>query len=154
MEDNETLEQLEDEKTIKDLKVDFEYTNWYKDELKSGDIICGAYGDFQGKKRVGIFLVIYSEKRDRTYTGYNTNYQVAKITTNNLLGDSYTVRLHEGEANLLNDCIVTIGKNHTFANKQIYKKIGTLSPKVMTFVYKEYFRYQTEISRQILQEVI
>ena len=61
---------------------------------KVGDVVCAKYGNFAGEQTVGIFLIIYSEKQDRIYSDGHSNFNAVKITTNNFLGDSYTVRLY------------------------------------------------------------
>ena len=32
---------------------------------RTGDIVCVSYGDFNGDKRVGIFLILYNEKQGK-----------------------------------------------------------------------------------------
>ena len=93
---------------------------------KVGDVVCAKYGNFAGEQTVGIFLIIYSEKQDRIYSDGHSNFNAVKITTNNFLGDSYTVRLYEGDANLETNCLINISKIHTLSRDQVYKKIGTL----------------------------
>ena len=93
---------------------------------KVGDVVCANYGNFNGEKTVGIFLIIYSERQDRIYSDGHSNFNACKITTNNFMGDSYTVRLYEGDANLENSCLVNVSKVHTLTRDQVYKKIGTL----------------------------
>ena len=75
---------------------------------KVGDVVCANYGNFNGEKTVGIFLIIYSERQDRIYSDGHSNFNACKITTNNFMGDSYTVRLYEGDANLENPSLVNI----------------------------------------------
>ena len=40
---------------------------------RTGDIVCVSYGDFNGDKRVGIFLILYNEKQDRSYSSNHTS---------------------------------------------------------------------------------
>lgn len=112
-----------------------------------GDIVCATYGDFDCEKRVGIFLIIYSEKQDRQYSDGHSNYTVLKITSNNFQGDGYVVKLRRGECNLDNDCLINVGKVHTLSKDQIYRSLGTLSQDKMLRVYKEFkkFIYETEL---------
>ena len=120
---------------------------------KVGDVVCANYGNFNGEKTVGIFLIIYSEKQDRIYSDGHSNFNACKITTNNFMGDSYTVRLYEGDANLENSCLVNISKVHTLTKEQVYKKIGTLKQDKMLKVYKELRNFNSEVESQI-KEVI
>lgn len=123
------------------------------DKLNVGDIVCANYNGFDGEKRVGVFLIVYSEKQDRIYTNGHTNLTCVKITTNNLLGNSYTVKVKAGEANLEKDCIINISKLHTFTKEQIYKKIGTLSSNRMFNVFKEMRVFNNELEQQILENI-
>jgi len=118
---------------------------------RTGDVVCASYGDFNGDKRVGIFVVLYSEKQDRTYSGTHSNYVCAKITTNNLIGDGYTVRLNKGEANLENDCLVNVSKFHTFTSNQIYKLLGRLSQRSAMLIFKEHRKFNQELEEQMLE---
>lgn len=120
---------------------------------KAGDVVCVSYYNFDNKPAVGIFLILYSERFDRLYTNGHTNITCAKITTNNLLGDSYTVRLRKGVANLETDCLVNISKQHTFTKEQAYKKLGTLDDNTMFNVFKELREYNEEVENQILQGI-
>lgn len=115
--------------------------------------MCANYGNFNGEKTVGIFLIIYSEKQDRTYTDGHSNFNACKITTNNFMGDSYTVRLYEGDANLENSCLVNISKVHTLTKEQVYKKIGTLKQDKMLKVYKELRNFNHEVESQIMEVI-
>ena len=124
-----------------------------KDKLNVGDIVCANYNGFDGEKRVGIFLIIYSERQDRMYTNGHTNLTCVKVTTNNLLGNSYTVRIKPGEANLENECIVNLSKLHTFTKEQIYKKLGSLSSNTMFNVFKELRAFNNEMEQQILDSI-
>ena len=127
------------------------YNNGF--EYSVGDVVCATYGDFNGEKKIGIFLLIYNEKDDRKYNINHTNFTALKITTNNMLGNMYVTRLYKGAANLDSDCFVNCSKIHTFAKEQVYKKIGQLHPRIMTQVYKELNDYTNELSRQVLSRV-
>ena len=124
-----------------------------KDKLNVGDIVCANYNGFDGEKKVGIFLIIYSERQDRMYTNGHTNLTCVKVTTNNLLGNSYTVRLRAGDANLGNECIVNLSKLHTFTKEQIYKKLGSLSSNTMFNIFKELRAFNNEMEQQILENI-
>lgn len=124
-----------------------------KGMLRVGDVVCANYNKFTGEETVGIFLIVYSEKQDRLYTTGHTNLTCAKITTNNLLGNSYTVRLKAGEANLDSDCIVNLSKQHVFTKEQIYKKLGTISANSMFNVFKELRAFNNETEQQILESI-
>lgn len=120
---------------------------------KVGDVVCANYGNFNGEKAVGIFLIIYSERQDRIYSDGHSNFNACKITTNNFMGDSYTVRLYEGDANLENSCLVNISKQHTLTKEQVYKKIGTLKQDKMLKVYKEIRNFNHEVESQIMEVI-
>ena len=120
---------------------------------KVGDVVCANYGNFNGKKTVGIFLIIYSERQDRIYSDGHSNFNACKITTNNFMGDSYTVRLYEGDANLENSCLVNVSKVHTLTRDQVYKKIGTLKQDKMLKVYKELRNFNQEVESQIMEVI-
>lgn len=120
---------------------------------KVGDVVCANYGNFNGEKTVGIFLIVYSEKQDRIYSDGHSNLNACKITTNNFMGDSYTVRLYEGDANLENSCLVNISKIHTLTREQVYKKIGTLKQDKMLKVYKELRNFNSEVESQIMEVI-
>lgn len=124
-----------------------------KDIYRVGDVVCVKYNGFNGEEKVGIFLIYYSEKQDRMYTNGHTNLNCAKITSNNLLGNSYTVRLKQGEANLETDCIINLSKQHTFTKEQIYKKLGTISANSMFNVFKELRAFNNEIEQQVLENI-
>ena len=124
-----------------------------KDKLNVGDIVCANYNSFTGEPKVGIFLIIYSERQDRMYTNGHTNLTCVKVTTNNLLGNSYTVRIKPGEANLESSCIINLSKMHTFVKEQIYKKLGRLSSNTMFNVFKELRAFNNEMEQQILENI-
>jgi mRNA-degrading endonuclease toxin of MazEF toxin-antitoxin module len=118
---------------------------------RTGDIVCISYGDFNGETRVGIFLIVYNEKQDRHYTSSHSNILCAKITTNSFQGDGYTARLKKGEANLQEDCLVSLSKLHTFTNERAYKLIGRLEPYRMSQIFKEYHKFNQEIENQLME---
>ena len=118
---------------------------------RTGDIVCVSYGDFNGDKRVGIFLILYNEKQDRSYSSNHTNVVCAKLTTNNFQGDSYVVRLYKGESGLQDDCFVNLSKLHTFTYERIYKRIGNLSPSRMVKIYKELQKFHNEMNAQLME---
>lgn len=124
-----------------------------KDMYRVGDVVCANYNGFNGEPKVGIFLILYSEKQDRLYTSGHTNLNCAKITTNNLLGNSYTVRLKQGEANLDTECIVNLSKQHVFCKEQVYKKLGSISANSMFKVFKELRAFNNEVEQQILENI-
>ena len=121
--------------------------------LNVGDIITASYGGFDGEQKLGIFLILYNERTDRRYTNGHTNINCAKVTTNNLLGNSYVVRLKPGDANLDKDCIVNLSKIHVLSKTQVHKKIGHLGSQQMLSVYKELREYTNEVEKQILQNM-
>lgn len=120
---------------------------------KVGDVVCANYGNFNGEKTVGIFLIIYSERQDRIYSDGHSNFNACKITTNNFMGDSYTVRLYEGDANLENSCLVNVSKVHTLTRDQVYKKLGSLKQDKMLKVYKELRNFNSEVESQIMEVI-
>lgn len=120
---------------------------------KVGDVVCATYGNFEGEKVVGIFLIIYSERQDRIYSDGHSNYNAVKITTNNFLGDSYTVRLYQGDANLESNCLVNISKVHTLSKDQVYKKLGSLQNNKMLKVFKELRNFNNEVESQIMEVI-
>ena len=124
-----------------------------KERYDTGDIVCANYNDFNGESKIGIFLIIYSEREDRIYTNGHTNLNCVKVTTNNLLGNSYTVRIKKGEANLDKECIANLSKTHTLIKEQIYKKIGTLSSNTMFNVFKELRAFNNEVEQQVLNKI-
>lgn len=123
--------------------------NW----LKTGDIVCVNYHNFNGENVVGLFLVIYSERDDRTYTTGHTNLTCVKITTNNFQGNGYTVKIRKGIGNLNENCLANLSKFQTFTKEQIYKKIGTLDNRTMLNVFKELRAFNEEVENQVLQNV-
>lgn len=120
---------------------------------KVGDVVCATYGNFDGEKVVGIFLIIYSERQDRIYSDGHSNFNAVKITTNNFLGDSYTVRLYQGDANLESNCLVNISKVHTLSKDQVYKKLGSLPNTKMLKVFKELRNFNNEVESQIMEVI-
>lgn len=124
-----------------------------RDKLDVGDIVCANYNGFDGEPKVGLFLIIYNERQDRLYTTGHTNLNCVKITTNNLLGNGYTVRIKNGEGGLENDCLINLSKTHVFTKEQIYKKIGSLSSKSMFNVFKELRAFNNEMEQQILENI-
>lgn len=124
-----------------------------RDKLDVGDIVCANYNGFDGEPKVGLFLIIYNERQDRLYTTGHTNLNCVKITTNNLLGNGYTVRIKNGEGGLENDCLINLSKTHVFTKEQIYKKIGSLSSKSMFNVFKELRAFNSEVEQQILENI-
>ena len=121
--------------------------------MKSGDVVCATYGDFNCEKRVGIFVVLYSENNDRKYSYGHSNILACKITTNNFQGDSYTVRIYQGDGGLEDDCLVNVSKVHTFATTQVYKKLGHLKKSTMSNIYKELRRFNYEVESQVMGEI-
>lgn len=121
--------------------------------LRTGDIVCVKYSGFDGKERNGIFLIVYSERQDRVYTNGHTNINCVKITTNNLLGNGYTVRLRAGDGNVNEDCIVNLSKQHTFLKEQVIKKIGTLTGNTMFNIFKELRAFNNEVEQQIMENI-
>lgn len=124
-----------------------------RDKLDVGDIVCANYNGFDGEPKVGLFLIIYNERQDRLYTTGHTNLNCVKITTNNLLGNGYTVRVKSGEGGLENDCLINLSKTHVFTKEQIYKKIGRLSSNTMFNVFKELRAFNNEMEQQILENI-
>ena len=120
---------------------------------KVGDVVCANYGNFNGEKTVGIFLIIYSERQDRIYSDGHSNFNACKITTNNFMGDSYTVRLYEGDANLENSCSVNVSKVHTLTRDQVYKKLGSLKQDKMIKVFKELKNFNNEVESQVMEVI-
>ena len=120
---------------------------------KAGDVVCANYGKFDGSTGVGVFLVMYNERSDRQYSNNKNNLICCKITTNNLLGDSYTVRIRQGEANMNEESLVNISKLHVLANDQVFKYIGSLSGNKMIMIFKEYNRFNSELERQLLENI-
>lgn len=118
---------------------------------RTGDIVCVSYGDFNGEKRVGIFLILYNEKQDRSYSSGHSNIVCAKLTTNNFQGDGYVVRLYKGDSGLQEDCFVNLSKLHTFTNERAYKHIGRLEPSRMVKVFKELIKFHQEMENQIME---
>lgn len=118
---------------------------------KVGDVVCANYGGFDGEKKIGIFLIIYSEKQDRIYTYGHSNFNAIKITTNNFLGDSYTVRIYAGDGNLESNCLANISKIHTLSKEQVYKKLGTLKNTTMLKVFKEMRNFNNEVDSQLME---
>ena len=118
-----------------------------------GDVVCSNYGKFNGDTSVGIFLVIYSEREDRRYTDCHSNYNLLKITSNNLLGDGYTVRLYKGDGGLDNDSLVNVSKIHTVSKDQVYKKIGSLEQHTMLRIYKELKKFNNEVEYQVMERL-
>lgn len=118
---------------------------------KVGDVVCANYGNFDCKKTIGIFLIIYSERQDRIYSDGHSNFNAIKITTNNFLGDSYTVRIFPGDGNLETNCLANISKVHTLSKEQIYKKLGTLKNSTMFKVFKELRNFNNEMESQIME---
>lgn len=121
--------------------------NW----LKTGDVVCANYHNFDGEKATGIFLIIYSERFDRTYTNGHTNINCVKITTDNFQGNSYVTRLRKGNANLDKDCLINLSKVFTFRKEQVFKKLGTLDGKTMLNVFKELRLFNNEVENQVLE---
>lgn len=119
--------------------------------IRTGDIVCVSYADFEGEKQVGIFLVLYSEKQDRHYIGNKSNLLAAKVTSNSFQADNYSVKLLKGESNLDKDCLVCLSKLHTFLPKQVYKRIGSVSQSRMINIYKEYKRFLNETDAQLFE---
>ena len=120
---------------------------------KVGDVVCANYGKFDGEKSVGIFLIIYSERQDRIYSDGHSNFNAVKITTNNFQGDSYTVRLYEGDANLDSSCLINLSKIHTLSRDQVYKKLGSLKSDKMLKVFKELRNFNNEVESQIMEVI-
>ena len=116
-----------------------------------GDVVCIDYNDFTGNKKIGLFLIIYSERQDRSYSAGHSNITCVKLTTNNFRGDSYVVKLHRGDANLQEDCLVNLSKIHTFISKNNYKIIGRLGPNEMSRVFKELTKFNQEVLNQVME---
>ncbi len=109
------------------------------------------YHNFDGEKATGIFLITYSERFDRVYTNGHTNITCVKITTNNFQGNSYSVLLRKGNANLDKDCLANLSKVFTFRKEQVFKKIGTLDGRTMLNVFKELRAFNNEVENQVLE---
>ena len=120
---------------------------------KVGDVVCAKYGNFAGEQVTGIFLIIYSEKQDRIYTDGHSNINACKITSDNFMGASYTVRLYSGDANLETNCLVNVSKIHTLSRDQVYKKIGTLKQDKMIKVFKELKNFNNEVESQVMEVI-
>jgi mRNA-degrading endonuclease toxin of MazEF toxin-antitoxin module len=120
---------------------------------KVGDVVCANYGNFNCEKSIGIFLIIYSERQDRIYSDGHSNFNAIKITTNNFLGDSYTVRIYAGDGNLETNCLANISKVHTLSKEQVYKKLGTLKNSTMFKVFKELRNFNNEMESQIMETI-
>lgn len=118
-----------------------------------GDIISVSYGDFEGNPRVGLFLIIYGERQDRSYSSNHSNLTCAKITSNAVLGDAYMCKLYQGEGDLNCTSFVNLSKLQTFEERQVIKRIGTLRNTTMLRVFKEFKRFNRELEQQILDTI-
>lgn len=117
--------------------------------LKPGTIVAASYGDFEGKKRVGIFCVLYTEQLDSS-NNFKGNVVALKVTTSFNMITNYCVPLTDGKNEFLErDCMALCSKIHTLDKDQIYKTLGELHPYTLRQVYKCYRRFITELERQM-----
>lgn len=117
--------------------------------LKPGTIVTANYADFEGKKRVGIFCILYDEQLDSS-NHFKGNVIGLKVTTSYNMITNYCVPLTDGRNDFIEkDCMVLCSKVHTLEKEQIYKILGNIHPHTLRQVYKCYRRFETELERQM-----
>ena len=117
--------------------------------LKPGTIVTANYADFEGKKRLGIFCIIYDEQIDSS-NNFKGNCIALKISTSYNMVTNYSVPLTDGRNTFLDkDCMALCSKLHTLEKKQVCKVLGSLHPYTLRQVYKCFRRFETELERQM-----
>lgn len=117
--------------------------------LKPGTIVTANYADFEGKKKVGIFCILYDEQLDSSNT-FKGNVVALKVTTSYNMITNYCVPLTDGRNSFIErECMVLCSKLHTLEKEQIYKVLGSIHPHTLRQVYKCFRRFETELERQM-----
>lgn len=117
-----------------------------------GDIVLATYRDFSDTLKNGIFLIIYNEKQDRSYSSGHGNIICAKITTQ-LDVDTYCVKVKQGDLNLDKNCVINVSKTTVFKTDSVLKIIGHCDRYYMKNILKAYLRFTSEVQRQIMDLV-
>lgn len=124
--------------------------------ITTGTVIKTKYNDFDGIERVGLFLVLYTEKFD-TNVQFSSNFLACKITTQMSQTPNYCYPLLKEKIDFLDkDCMVTCSKLHTFTVTNIDLKkdvLGHLSKETMLNVYKQYRKFQRMLEMQLEAEI-
>jgi len=122
--------------------------------LIPGTIVCAAYNEFEGERKVGIFCVLYDEQLDNNIL-QKKNVFAIKLSTQTTLAGNYSVEVPINRNEFLDkQCVACCSKIHTLHKiYNIYKVLGTLDAITMKNIYKTYNRFVTEVERQILDGV-
>lgn len=122
--------------------------------LVPGTVVCAKYEDFDGKQRVGLFVVLYDEQLD-TNTDHCKNTICCKLSTQTTLVSTYSARIDLNYNSFLETpCIACCSKIHVLHKEtNIYKVLGKLSPGTMKLITKMYVKFMNETQRQLLDSI-
>lgn len=121
--------------------------------LVPGSVVCASIGDFNGNKKIGLFLVLYDERSDNDIMD-NQNVVALKLTTQNTCSN-YVLQISSKSNSFLDkDCIVCCSKLHTLHKvSNIYKVLGVVSPNTLKRVYRVYKKFENKMNDQILNNI-
>lgn len=119
--------------------------------LLPGTIVCANYGDFEGERRVGLFLVLYDEQMDNNVFS-KKNVVAIKVSSQSTLVSNYSVPI-DGDKNSFLDkpCIACCSKIHLLHKEDnIYKVLGRVDQTARKNIFKSYFKFIGETERQLV----
>lgn len=122
--------------------------------LVPGSVVCASIGDFNGNKKIALFLVLYDEQNDNG-TIDDKNVIALKLSTQTTCANNYIVPIDSKTNDFLDkNCVACCSKLHTLHKvSNIYKLLGVVSPNTLKRVYKVYTKFQNELNNQILNKI-
>lgn len=127
--------------------------DWNK-SLEPGSIVCASIGDFNGNKKIALFLVLYDEQNDKNIMD-DQNVVALKLSTQNTCASNYIIQITSKANKFLDkNCVVCCSKLHTLHKKSnVYKLLGVVNSNTLKRVYKVYRKFQNELNDQILNNI-
>lgn len=123
-------------------------------QIEIGSIVSAEYSDFDGRKQIGLFLVLYNEKYDNTVSG-NYNCTAVKCSSQMTASDSYSVCVNANKTQFLDKpTLVLASKVHTLdivSNRM--KVLGKIDRGTLVKVIKKYNMYNNALLQQVFEEI-
>lgn len=123
----------------------------YNAPIEIGSVVCASIGDFEGNKKIAMFLVLYDEKQDSSVVG-NDDVIALKITSKDIYKSKYLYNITKNRYDFLDkNCLVCCNNLHTL-NKitNVYKIIGKLDKEDLYNVCNLYNQFNNELLRQLM----
>ena len=122
-----------------------------KNLIVPGTVIISSYLDFEGKKRLGDFVVLYDEALDDA-NNHKYNIVAIKITTSQKQLGAYTVPLtYDNKNTFFNESsFACCSKLHVINKAKVKGVLGVLDTETYLNIFKTFEKFQHEISRQLI----